>query len=148
MIVPAARGRGPGRRPVQVRAEMTPDLDPEAVRQLELRYRIAAMVVDEYFDAGFNVVVQDVILGVHLEKYVRLIKNRPLFVVVLLARAEVIARRESERGKTGYGYWTIEALDEVLRTQTPRIGLWVDDSDQTPNETADEILTRLDEARV
>lgn len=146
MIVPERRAHG--RRPVQVRVEMTPDLDPEAVRQLELRYRIAAMVADSYFDAGFRVVVQDVIVGVHLERYVASIRSRPLYVTVLIARPKVIAAREADRGKTGFGHWSIEALDEVLCTQTPRIGLWLDNSDQTPDETVDEILKRLDEARV
>jgi len=37
----------------------------------------------------------------------------------------------------------------VLRHDTPRLGLWLDTSSQTPAETADEILSRAwDEARV
>jgi hypothetical protein len=106
------------------------------------------MTVDEYVEGGFKVVVQDVILGVHLERYTKIIQSRPLHLIVLIARPDVIAKRETERGKTGYGYWTIEALDEVLRAQTPRIGLWIDNSDQTPDQTVDEILARRGEALV
>ena len=34
----------------------------------------------------------------------------------------------------------METLDAGLRNDTPRIGLWLDSSDQTPDETVDEIL--------
>ena len=34
-------------------------------------------------------------------------------------------------------------LDEVLRHETPRIGLWIDSSVQTPDETVEEILDRV-----
>jgi hypothetical protein len=36
----------------------------------------------------------------------------------------------------------------VLRDRTPRLGLWLDSSDQTPDETVDAVLDRLDEALV
>jgi hypothetical protein len=43
----------------------------------------------------------------------------------------------------------VEALDHVLRSETPRIGLWLDTSNQTPEQTADEIIARMkDEAIV
>jgi len=34
-------------------------------------------------------------------------------------------------------------LDDSLRTETPRIGLWLDSSEQTPDETAAGILRRV-----
>jgi hypothetical protein len=46
------------------------------------------------------------------------------------------------------GSWTIEELDRALREETPRLGLWLDNSDQTPTETVDEILARREEARL
>jgi chloramphenicol 3-O-phosphotransferase len=146
MIVPEQRAYG--RRPVQVRDDMAPEASPEALRQLELRYRIAGHVVDAYADAGFDVVVQDVILGAHLQHYITLIRSRPLHVVVLLPRPEVVVLRESGRKKSAYGHWSIEELDDVLRSQTSRIGLWLDTSAQTPDETVDEILARRAEALV
>lgn len=39
---------------------------PEAVRQLRLRYQLAAAAADGYADAGFTVVLQDIIIGSHL----------------------------------------------------------------------------------
>lgn len=81
------------------RDELLPNASKEALSQLSLRYRIAASVTDAYFEAGFNVVVQDVIVGSHLKEFVELIRSRPLFVVVLSPSIEVVTARESARSK-------------------------------------------------
>ncbi|MEH1012314.1 AAA family ATPase [Micromonospora sp. CPCC 206060] len=124
------------------RAELTPDPSDEAVRQLHLRYRLAADVVDGYVAAGFTAIVQDIVLGDDLARMLRLIRSRPLLVVVLAPSPEAVAAREAGRGKTGYGIWGISQLDDELRKATPRIGLWLDTSDQTVEETVAEIMTR------
>ena len=90
------------------RADMTPDPASEAVRQLRLRYQLAASVSDTYFQAGFTVIVQDVILGVHLAEMTAMIRSRPLLVIVLAPKAGAIAEREENRGKTAYGTWAID----------------------------------------
>jgi chloramphenicol 3-O-phosphotransferase len=131
------------------RVDMTPDPSEEALRQLRLRYRLAAVTCDEYFTAGFTVIAQDVILGTHLTEMINLIQQRPLLVVVLAPRPETIAAREAGRGKNAYSRWTIELLDQGLRNQTPHHGLWLDTSDQTPDDTVNEILARAwTEARI
>jgi chloramphenicol 3-O-phosphotransferase len=124
------------------RADMTPEPTDEALRQLRLRYQLTAAVSDAYFDAGFTVITQDVILGEHLANMTTMIRSRPLLLVVLAPCAEAIAAREQARGKVTNDSWTVEQLDDVLRQQTPRLGLWLDTSEQTPSETVDEILTR------
>jgi chloramphenicol 3-O-phosphotransferase len=124
------------------RADMTPAPSEEAVRQLRLRHRLTAATCDEYFREGFTVVAQDVILGEHLTEMAGLIQQRPLLVVALAPRPEAIAAREAARGKNAYNQWTIDLLDNGLRNETPRLGLWLDTSDQTPDDTVNEILTR------
>ena len=62
------------------RAEMGPHAGSEALDQLQLRYRLGAAIADAYFDAGFSVVVQDVVLGPALVEYTKLIRSRPLCV--------------------------------------------------------------------
>lgn len=124
------------------REDMTPDPSQEAVRQLRLRHRLTAATCNDYFQEGFTVVAQDVILGEHLTEMVELIQQRPLLVVVLAPQPEAIAAREAARGKNAYDQWTIDLLDDGLRNQTPRLGLWLDTSDQTPDDTVNEILTR------
>lgn len=135
---------------VNGRADMGPaEPSPEAIRQLRLRYALAARVADGYADAGFTVVLQDIVLGASLSDLVAAIRTRPRYVVVLAPRAEVVqardmARRRS-RGKVAYkpGDEGIATLDAYLREHTPRIGLWLDTSEQDPAQTTEEILARV-----
>ena len=127
---------------VSGRAGMTAEPTDEALGQLRLRYDLAASTADRYAAAGFTVVLQDVVLGADLPAMVGRIRHRPLAVVVLAPRAEVVAARERDRPKTGYGDWPVADLDAGFRADTPRIGLWLDTSDQTPEETVTEILAR------
>ncbi|KJE19405.1 AAA domain [Frankia torreyi] len=128
---------------VNGRVDMTPDPTDEATRQLRLRHQLTATVSDGYFAAGFTVISQDVILGDHLAETVAAMRSRPLFVVVLAPRPDAIVAREASRTKTAYDAWTVHALDTVLRSRTPRLGLWLDTSHQTSADTADEILARV-----
>jgi chloramphenicol 3-O-phosphotransferase len=127
---------------VNGRADPAPPLSIEATAQLRLRHRLLAQTADAYFESGFTVVAQDVILGEHLPETVSLIRNRPLLLLVLAPSPEAVAARELARPKTAYGAWTVAALDTELRSRTPRIGLWLDTSRQTAPETVDEILSR------
>ena len=135
---------------VSGRRHMQGEPDPEARRQLDLRYSLGVSTADRFFEAGFNVVVQDIVMGPSVTAYVDAIKSRPLHVVVLVPRVEVVAQREAARSKTAYqpDGPTPADLDAFLRSQTPPIGLWLDTSEQTPDETVGEILRRRDEARV
>ncbi len=127
---------------VNGRAEMTPDPSLEAVRQLRLRYALTAATCDAYADAGFTVVAQDVVLGPHLAELVAAVRTRPLHVVVLAPRPDVVLAREAARSKDAYDEWTVEALDRGLRSETPRIGMWLDTSELSVAQTVAEILRR------
>lgn len=133
---------------VSGRRELVPQGDEEAVGQLRLRYRVSASTADLYAAAGWTAVVQDVVLGEHLRPYLDAIATRPLYLVVLAPSREAVAAREAARAKTGYGSWTVGGIDHVLRDETPRLGLWLDTSRQTPQETVDCLLDRLDEALI
>jgi chloramphenicol 3-O-phosphotransferase len=134
---------------VNGRVDMGPaDPPAEAVRQLRLRHALTAQVADGYADAGFTVVVQDIVLGPHLTDMVAAIRTRPCYVVVLAPSADVVQRRDAERraarGKVAYrpGDEGVAVLDAYLRRETPRIGLWLDTSAQTVEQTVAEILAR------
>jgi chloramphenicol 3-O-phosphotransferase len=122
------------------RADMTPEPSGEALSQLRLRYRLAVHVADMYLDAGFTVVLEDVIAGPLLEECAGLIRGRPLHVVVLLPSTQALRAREASRPDTGYANWSIEQLHDVFVRETPRLGHWLDNSGQSPDETVDEIL--------
>ncbi|WP_326765847.1 AAA family ATPase [Streptomyces sp. NBC_01591] len=134
---------------VSGRAEMVPGAYEEAAAQLRLRYRLSAMTADAYAGEGWTAVVQDVVLGEELAGYVDLVRTQPLYVVVLAPEPRAVAEREAGRGKSGYGAgWTVEALDRVLREETPRIGLWLDTTGQTVEQTVDTVLAELERAQV
>ncbi len=132
-----------GRDPIE------PSLGREARRQLDLRTRLAAMVANEYWRNNFTVVLQDIFAGEALPKVIDLLDVSQLFVVVLAPRPDVVARRERDRPKTGYGHgWEIDAFITMFEEITPRRGLWLDSSDLSPAATVEAILTHCDEARV
>ncbi len=134
---------------VNNRKEIQPNAQAEELDQLRLRYRLAAQSADTYVQSGFTVIVQDVVVGPLLDEFISYIQSRPFYVVVLCPEPGVVARRESGRVKKGYGVWTVEALDSLLRNETPRIGMWLDSSEMTPEETVIEILERMqDEALI
>ncbi|WP_093616167.1 AAA family ATPase [Streptomyces indicus] len=134
---------------VSGREELLPEATAEARAQLELRQRLSAMVADEYARAGWTAVVQDIVLGEDLSRYVARVRTERLYVVVLAPSAAAVRHREAERPKTGYGAgWTVDALDRALREDTPRIGLWLDTSAQTPADTVTAIRADLLKARV
>jgi hypothetical protein len=98
----------------------------EAVRQLHLRHALAAAVGDRFAGAGFEAVLQDVVVGGDLPALVAAVTARPLHVVVLAP-----AR-----------------LDRTLHRDTPRLGLWIDPAKRPPSEIVTEVLARRTEARV
>ncbi|MBS2536530.1 hypothetical protein KGQ20_27585 [Catenulispora sp. NF23] len=92
--------------------------------------------------------MQDVILGPYLAEMVAAIRTRPCHVVVLVPRADVVRERDearrAARGKVAYksGDEGVSELDAHLRERTPRIGLWLDTSELSVEETVEEILHR------
>ena len=135
---------------VNGRAEVTPENWVLAERQLHLRYRIATAVARENVANGFTVIYQDVILGADLKMVIELLDPRiqPVHVIVLAPSPEIAAQRDLDRAKTGYLDWTADELDASLRTGTPRVGVWIDTSKLTVDETVDEILDHLKDALI
>jgi len=132
---------------VSGREEMTPDPSPEALEQLRLRYRLAAAAADTYFEAGFTVALEDVVAGPLLGDYRTMIRSRPCHVIVLLPSLEAVAAREAGRDAKGYGAWTVEEIYEGFAGTTTRVGIWLDTTHFTQEETVDEILWQTASAR-
>ena len=79
-------------------------------------------------------------IGLRVHDLLEDLKDQP-FVFVMLARAlDVVKRRELGRGTRLWEAWAW--VDDEIRDRTRRIGLWIDSSEQTPDETVDEILRR------
>jgi chloramphenicol 3-O-phosphotransferase len=133
---------------VNGRADMTPNPSADAIAQLNLRYDLAAMTADRFAEEGYDVIVQDVILGKDLADFVKRIETPERYLVVLSPRVSALEWREEQRSKAGYVHFSPAGLDDVLRRETAQIGYWLDSSTQTPDETVQDILDNLQRAAV
>ena len=132
--------------PVNPLAE--PGLKEEAERQLRLRAKNAALLADSYFAAGFTVVLDEIAIGERLQDFRDDIQSRPLLLVNLAPRLDVVRERDAGRsGKNVFEVWAY--LDGVMRETMRDAGLWLDTSEMTPEQVVDEIVRRAwDEGRV
>ena len=125
----------------------------EARRLLDLRYHLSALAATEYCRAGFATVVQGNIFGEDVRTWLQAVPVRPRHLVVLRPSIAVVLERDRVRqrelGEVAYrsGETDPHELDTLLAT-TPRFGLWLDTSTQTPNETVQSILGQRSKAVV
>jgi chloramphenicol 3-O-phosphotransferase len=135
---------------VRGHAEMRPDASEEALRQLALRYAGALSVAEVFLGGGFDVVVEDVIIGPILPDFLSLVPVAEFHLVFLDPDVAAVERRERERNKIAYwpGGFSARGLHEVMRQQTDRIGLWLDTSRLSAEQTVGAILSDLDASRI
>ncbi len=116
------------------------DWSAEAARQLRLRLHNAVLLGRSFVEAGFSAVIEDITMGARLEDMLEELKGRS-FYFMLTPSLEVVKQREDGRGTKQYEAWGW--MDDEVRNNTRRIGLWLDTSEQTPSDTVDEILRRV-----
>jgi hypothetical protein len=122
-------------------APLEPPLSTEAERQLRLRTRVASQLADTFFQAGFTVAIAEIVVG-RLDHFRADIKSRPLLLVNLAPSLDIVKRRNEERpNKNVFEPWS-PILDRAMRETMSGIGLWLDNSNQTSEDTVDEILQR------
>lgn len=116
----------------------------DAARQLRMRARHAALLAESFFSEGFTVVIDDILIGEQLDYLRSRIKSRPLILVNLAPPLDVLRERNEARpGKNVHLPWN-PILDAEMRRVQRNIGIWMDNSNQTSDETVDEILRRVD----
>ncbi len=118
-------------------------LTPEAERQLRLRLRNACLLARSFHEAGFDVILDDIILGERWGHLQSDLAGLSFTLVVLCPDLETVAQRDGSRGKRPSGDDWARYLDALLRETTEGVGLWIDNSGQSPEQTADEIMWRL-----
>lgn len=139
--------RGDVFRKMIVSGRAVPGEGEAGLAQLKMRYDLAVLAAARYANGGFNVVYQDVVLGEDLLEAIRRLKRWRPGVVVLNPPAAVLARRDRERSKTGYGGpWGAEAFAQMVAA-TPRVGLWIDNSELTVGQTVEAVLSAPDALR-
>lgn len=114
----------------------------EALVQLRLRLRNACLVGRSFYEAGFTAVLDDIITGERFNHLCGALAGVPFHLVVLAPSVAVVEARDAARGKTVGGGWA-EYLDREQRATMSGVGLWLDTSNQTPDETVDEIIRRV-----
>jgi chloramphenicol 3-O-phosphotransferase len=115
----------------------------EAAEQLRLRLRNLCLLGRSFSDAGFNVVLDDIILGDRWDQLVSEMDGRPVSLVVLAPNIEAVLARDRTRAKRTLGEAWARYLDDELRKTMTGVGLWVDSTNQTPDETVEAIMHGL-----
>ena len=132
-------------------------LSEAATAELLLRYRAGLAVARVYLDAGFDVVFNDNMFGTLFGDVLAMVaeagtgRAHALHVVILNPRPDAVRERDATRecwsAYSGEA-WEVDELRRGLVEETPRVGLWLDNSAQSVAETVDEILERLRESAV
>jgi len=116
----------------------------EAAEQLRLRLKHMCLLGKSFYDAGFSVVLDDIIVGERWEHVEHDLAGVPLSLVVLAPSRLVVQERDMSRAKRTLGREWAVYLDDALRSTMNGIGLWIDNSYQTPEQTVEEIVRKLD----
>ncbi len=125
----------------------TPDVEDEAVRQLRLRLHNTCLLGRSFLDAGFTAVLDDIVVGRRIEELRRDLAGVGFMFVMLVPDIATVRDRERQRGTELWREW--EWLTEDILEAAPGVGLRLDSSKQTADETVDEIMSRAwDEALV
>jgi chloramphenicol 3-O-phosphotransferase len=112
-----------------------------------LRRRQICLLADSYAEAGVLPVIDDVVTNpLVLDLYRKFLLLRPLLFVALVPRVEVVRRRDAGRDKHVFERWA--HLDGELRSSLADVGLHIDSSDLTVDETVQAILSGIEQAKV
>src|SRR5579859_644590 len=115
----------------------------EAERQLRLRLKNMCLLARSFFEAGFTVVLDDIIIGDRWQHLQEDLHDLPFSLVVLAPYVNIVQQRDMERTKRTQGSAWAHYLDHELRSTMHGIGLWIDNTSQTPEETVDQIIQQL-----
>lgn len=117
-----------------------PAMSGTAERQLWLRLHHACLLARSFVANGITAVVDDIVIGTRVDQLLEMLAGETFVFVMLTPRLDVVRERERGRGTALWQQW--EWLDDEMRKRTQRLGLWLDNSDLTVEQTVDEILAR------
>jgi hypothetical protein len=126
-----------------------PDADGirgEAERQLRLRLRNACLLARSFLEFGFTAVIDDIVAGRRLDHVIEDLDGVPFGFVMLLPDFEHVKARWRAMGSPFVDKW--DWINDEIRNDTPRVGLWLDTTALGPEQTVDAILDRVDETTV
>lgn len=134
---------------VNGRADADADAGEGQLQDLLLRYQGALAIAGVYLGDGFDVIIEDVIIGHALRRFLPLVPVPEMHLVFLDPSSDALAQRDRDRTRTAYGEnWNVRQLRDVLHLETARIGLWLDSTELTAEQTVDKILGDLSASKV
>jgi chloramphenicol 3-O-phosphotransferase len=122
------------------------DNSNEAERQLRLRLHNACLLARSFAEAGFTAVIDDIVIGRRLDQAIGELAGITFGFVMLLPAFELVQERWRSIGSPFVDSW--QWIDSEIRTGTRRVGLWLDTTKCTPDQTVSAILDRLDDTIV
>jgi predicted kinase len=124
----------------------SPNISDEAERQLRLRLHNACILARSFAQHGFTAVIDDIVIGQRLEQAIEELAGTSFGFVMLLPDFEHVRDRWRAMGSPFVDQW--HWIDTEIRIRTRRVGLWLNTTDLTPDQTVHEILGRIDETIV
>jgi len=124
----------------------SPNITAEAERQLRLRLHNACLLARSFAEHGFAALIDDIVIGQRLEQAIQEFRGTSFGFVMLLPDFELVRERWRSIGSPFVDQW--QWIDTEIRTRTRRVGLWLDTTSLTPEQTVQEILRRVDETLV
>jgi predicted kinase len=115
----------------------------EAAEQLRLRLRNLCLLGRSFFEAGFGVVLDDIIIGERWDQLVAEMAGTPFSLVLLAPGVEAVMARDRARAKRTLGEEWARYLDGELRKTMTGKGLWIDSTSLTTEATVEAIVRGL-----
>jgi chloramphenicol 3-O-phosphotransferase len=122
------------------------DITTEAERQLRLRLHNACLLAQSFAEYGFVALIDDIVIGQRLEQAIQELAGVRFGFVMLLPDFERVRDRWKSVGSPFVDRW--QWIDTEIRTRTRRVGLWLNTTNLTPEQTVREIRLRFDETVV
>jgi len=115
---------------------------PEAKVQLELRLRHACLLAKSFVSAGFFAIIDDIIHGQRFTELASELEGVPYTFVMLHRDYEELRSTWLAMGSPFVDAW--KWVSEEIDHETPRIGLWIDNSTLTEEATVSKIMEYLE----
>jgi len=113
----------------------------EARRQLNLRLTNACLLAKSFVTAGFVAIIDDIVMGPGLDLVHEQLADHDFEFVMLLPEFAPVKQRWVDMGSPYANKW--DWIDEEIRQNTERVGLWLDTTDLDAAETINTIAERL-----
>jgi tRNA uridine 5-carbamoylmethylation protein Kti12 len=119
--------------------------DADWERQLYLGADNAILLAKNFYKNGFNVFIDDILIGEKFYQYFDNLKDCNLKIFLLLPNKEVVAKRDMERGEWAMkerAMYLYDKFEKFLKEEN-RFSI-IDSSAHTPQETAKIIMKEIE----